>query len=197
MDVNLMNRINDIQHNNNKRDTTLHAQLKNLDADNKNNTQNLVRLQEAINIQYEEVKKVDAKRQMAGNKIKEDNYSYLASNTKTISELKNGVAERIKPPKDKLANVAKAIESINNAIVIFGGRCNDTVEGIQEATVIANNIQMQIQAQGQKMVEQSTNDLNKIKEQLQDLENLSGVSGQKIMDLDAGNQNLLDKMLGM
>merc|ERR1719309_1069233 len=47
------------------------------------------------------------------------------------------------------------------------------------------------------MIEQSTNGLNKIKEQLQDLENLSGVSGQKIKDLDAGNQNLLDKMLGM
>merc|ERR1719419_1729922 len=197
MDDNLMNRINDIQHNNNESQTTLQAQLNNLDADNKNNTQNLVSLQEAINIQSEEVKKVDAERQMAGNKIKDDIDSYLASNAKAISELKNDVAERIKPTEDKLANVDKAIDSINNTIVIFEDRHNDTVERIKEATVITNNIQMQIQAQEQKMIEQSTNDLNKIKEQLQDLENLSGVSGQKIKDLDAGNQNLLDKMLGM
>ena len=83
-------------------------------------------LQEAINIQSEEVKKVDAERQMAGNKIKDDIDSYLASNAKAISELKNDVAERIKPTEDKLANVDKAIDSMDNTLVIFNNRHNET-----------------------------------------------------------------------
>merc|ERR1712209_321572 len=47
------------------------------------------------------------------------------------------------------------------------------------------------------MAEQSANDLNRINDRLQDMENQAGLSDQKIKELDAGNQNLLEKVLGM
>merc|ERR1712180_480092 len=46
-------------------------------------------------------------------------------------------------------------------------------------------------------VNQSTNDMNQIKEKLEDIENHAGLSDQKIKELDSGNQNLLNKILGM
>ena len=47
------------------------------------------------------------------------------------------------------------------------------------------------------MVEQSANDMNQIREQRKDVENQVGVSGQKIKELDAGHQTLVEKILGM
>ena len=47
------------------------------------------------------------------------------------------------------------------------------------------------------MAEQSTNNMNQIKEQLQDIENQAGIAGQKINELDAGHQTLVEKVLGM
>ena len=47
------------------------------------------------------------------------------------------------------------------------------------------------------MVEQSSNDLNQIRDQIQDIENQNGLSNQKISELDSGNQALLEKLLGL
>merc|ERR1712089_69762 len=62
---------------------------------------------------------------------------------------------------------------------------------------MGNNIQVQIKAQEQKMIEQSANDLNQIRDQLRDIENQAGISGQKIQELDRDSQTLQEKVLGM
>merc|ERR1712142_328021 len=72
-----------------------------------------------------------------------------------------------------------------------------TVEKMKEVTVLASNIQVQVSEQAQKMVEQSSNDLNQIRDQIQDIENQNGLSNQKISELDSGNQALLKKLLGL
>ena len=73
----------------------------------------------------------------------------------------------------------------------------ETVEKMKEVTVLASNIQVQVSEQAQKMVEQSSNDLNQIRDQIQDIENQNGLSNQKISELDSGNQALLEKLLGL
>ena len=47
------------------------------------------------------------------------------------------------------------------------------------------------------MVEQSLNDLNQIRDQIQYVEKLNSLSNQKISELDSGNQALLEKLLGL
>ena len=73
----------------------------------------------------------------------------------------------------------------------------ESVEKLKEVTVITNNIQMQVKNPEQKMVEQSANDLNQIREQLQDIENKAGISDQKINELDTSNKNIGEKVVGM
>merc|ERR1719283_503705 len=201
MDDSLLNKINDLQIINNQNYSSLEIKLGDLDADNKNNMQNLVNLQESINLQSEEVKKVDAERQMAANKAKEDIESTAASNAKAMADLKNDVAQsiadRIQPAEEKLANLDNNVSGLNKTIAIFEDRHVETVERIKEANNITNNIQIQIKEQEQKMANQSTNDMNQIKEKLEDIENHAGLSDQKIKELDSGNQNLLNKILGM
>ena len=68
---------------------------------------------------------------------------------------------------------------------------------MKEVTVLASNIQVQVKEQEQKMVEQSSNDLNQIRNQIQDIENQYGILSQKISELDTGNQALLEKLLGL
>ena len=45
------------------------------------------------------------------------------------------------------------------------------------------------------MVEQSTNDLNQLRDQIHEVENQNAIADRKIAELDTGNQNLLEKLL--
>lgn len=47
------------------------------------------------------------------------------------------------------------------------------------------------------MVEQSTNDLNQLRDQIHEVENQNAIADRKIAELDTGNQNLLEKLLGL
>merc|ERR1712089_65401 len=127
--------------------------------------------------------------------------SRIASNTKAISDLQTEVAQsitdKLKPTEDKINNLDTTIQDVNKTLAIFDGRHLETVEKMREMTVITNNIQVQIQAQEQKMIEQSANDLNQIRDQLRDIENQAGLSDQKIQELNAGSQTLQEKVLGM
>merc|ERR1719342_2013577 len=201
MDDSLLNKINELQLNNNDNVSSLQNQLADLDSDNKNNIQQIFTLQESINIQSEQVKKVDAERQKEANKTKEDIESTIASNAKAISDLRNelanSIADKFKPTKDKINNIDNSLQDVNKTLAIFDGRHVETVEKMKEMTVITNNIQVQIKAQEQKMIEQSANDLNQIRDQLRDIENQAGLSGQKIQELDRDSQTLQEKVLGM
>merc|ERR1719394_981347 len=133
--------------------------------------------------------------------IDKDVKSRIASNTKAISDLQTEVAQsitdKLKPTEDKINNLDTTIQDVNKTLAIFDGRHLETVEKMKEMTVITNNIQVQIKAQEQKMIEQSANDLNQIRDQLRDIENQAGLSGQKIQELDRDSQTLQEKVLGI
>merc|ERR1719481_2028767 len=148
MDDSLLNKINELQLNNNDNVSSLQNQLADLDSDNKNNIQQIFTLQESINIQSEQVKKVDAERQKEANKTKEDIESTIASNAKAISDLRNelanSIADKFKPTEDKINNIDNSLQDVNKTLAIFDGRHVETVEKMKEMTVITNNIQVQI-----------------------------------------------------
>ena len=247
--------------------SSVQNQLINLDAENKNNAQMLVTLQESVNIQVQETKKVDAERQRSEAKAKEDLDANAAANARAIADLKdqlgetiaqrvkptedrlnelNGdikamhgtleqfedaidkrintdvmlrienlekdnqkalgdlqsqigesISQRMKPSEDKLREVDGEISGLHKTVAIFESRHVETTKSLKEVTVVTERIQTQVNDQGQKMAEQSANDLNRINDRLQDMENQSGLADQKIKELDAGNQNLLEKVLGM
>merc|ERR1712106_1220750 len=99
--------------------------------------------------------------------------------------------------EDQIKHIDDTIDGLHKTVAIFEGRHVETVEKMNEVTVLASNIQVQVKEQEQKMVEQKSNDLNKIRDQIQDIENQNGVSNQKISELDNGNQALLEKLLGL
>ena len=66
---------------------------------------------------------------------------------------------------------------------------------MKEVTALASNIQVQVSEQARKMVEQSSNDLNQIRDQIQDIKTQYGLSNQRISELDSGVQALLEKLL--
>ena len=181
--------------------TSIENQLRNLDADNKNNTQLIVSLQESVNLQSEEVKKVDAERQFTAAKAKEDLDATVAANARAIDDLKNAmdesISQKIQPTEEKLRQVDGEIQVINKTVAIFESKHVETIEKLKEVTVLSTNIQSQVQAQEQKMIEQSANELNQIMEQLNDIKEEAGVTGQKMNNLDAGNKNLLEKIIGV
>merc|ERR1719394_2223278 len=133
--------------------------------------------------------------------MEKDIKSSVASNAKAISDLRNQITEsisdKLKPTEDKINNLDATIQDVNKILAVFEGRHVETVEKMKEVTVLTNNIQLQIKAQEQKMIEQSANDLNQIRDQLRDIENQAGLSDQKIQELNAGSQTLQEKVLGM
>merc|ERR1712013_91904 len=107
------------------------------------------------------------------------------------------IEERIKQNADQIKHIDDTIDGLHKTVAIFEGRHVETVEKMKEVTVLASNIRVQVSEQAQKMVEQSSNDLNQIRDQIQDIENQNGLSNQKISELDSGNQALLEKLLGL
>merc|ERR1719291_1676007 len=201
MDNTLMNRINELHSSNSESVSSIHLRLGDMDKESKDNSTQIVNLQETINIQAERVNAVDADRQKAAEKAKADLESTVASNAKAIADIKNeldqSIVDKFRPAEDRLANIDGDIQGLNRTVAVFEQKHTETAEKIQEVTVLTSNIQAQVKAQEQKMVEQSANDMNQIKEQLKDVENQAGVSGQKIKELGAGHQTLVEKISGM
>merc|ERR1719300_104533 len=181
--------------------SSIQLRLGDMDKESKDNITQIVNLQETINIQAERVNAVDADRQKAAEKAKADLESTVASNAKAIADLRNelgqSIVDKFRPAEDRLANIDGDIQGLNKTVAVFEQKHTETAEKIQEVTVLTSNIQVQVKAQEQKMVEQSANDMNQIREQLKDVENQAGVSGQKIKELDAGHQTLVEKISGM
>merc|ERR1719238_920494 len=166
MDNTLMNRINELHSNNSESVSSIQLRLGDLDKESKDNITQIVNLQETINIQAERVNAVDADRQKAAEKAKAD----LESNAKAIADLKNelgqSIVDKFRPAEDRLANIDGDIQGLNKTVAVFEQKHTETAEKIQEVTVLTSNIQVQVKAQEQKMVEQSTSDLMKINEKL-------------------------------
>merc|ERR1712098_418316 len=107
------------------------------------------------------------------------------------------IEDRLKQSEDQIKHIDDTIDGLHKTVAIFEGRHVETVEKMKEVTVLASNIQVQVKEQEQKMVEKSSNDLNQIRNQIQDIENQNRISSQKISELDTGNQALLEKLLGL
>ena len=99
---------------------------------------------------------------------------------------------RIKHIDNEVVNIEKDIEtSVASNIKSINDLKNDVVE----MSVTVNHIQVRVNAQEQKMMEQSADELNQIKYRLCDFENQAGLSDQKIKELDLGNQTLQERVL--
>merc|ERR1712228_416877 len=137
----------------------------------------------------------------------DDTSNQVQDNVKEIASLKQmtgnqnnnlgDIEDRLKQSEDQIKHIDDTIDGLHKTVAIFEGRHVETVEKMKEVTVLASNIQVQVKEQEQKMVEQSSNDLNQIRNQIQDIENQNGISSQKISELDTGNQALLEKLLGL
>merc|ERR1719394_1704873 len=192
--------------------TALESRMNNIDTDTKNNALQIVNIKESINIQSEHVKKMDAERQQSEIKAREDLEGTVADNKRAIAELRNEllecVSEKIQPTENKVRDIDSEIHVINKTVSVMESRHVETVQKLKEVTVITNNVQTQVQAQEQKMVEQSANELNQVRDQIQDIENRTSLSDREIETikkqannlsshleiLNAGNQELNEKL---
>merc|ERR1711872_1203007 len=104
---------------------TLVTKLNSLDNETKNNSQTIVNLQESIYIQTEQVKKVDAERQQAEAKAKEDMEATVSTNAKAIADLKAEVEDAI----TKIEITLKQEQTKDNSALL------DRLNIVQDATV--------------------------------------------------------------
>ena len=128
--------------------SSLQNQLSNLNTEKRNDTWLIVSLQESMNIQAEEIRKVDADRQFAASKAKYDLEVTVADNAKAIDELKSDVdepiAQRIKPTDDKVKETDGTIQVLDQTVAISESHHVESVEKLKEVTVITNGIHTQI-----------------------------------------------------
>merc|ERR1711962_810434 len=82
------------------------------------------------------------------------------------------------------------IHVINKTVSVMESRHVETVQKLKGVTMITNNVQTQVQAQEQKMVEQNANELNQVRDQIQEMENRSSLSDQEIETIKKQAENL-------
>ena len=101
-----------------------------------------------------------------------------------------------KTASQKLREAENNIQKNGQDIASHSNLLQEHTENIN--TLISTNNTPTNQEQEQKMVEQSSNDLNQIRHQTQDIENQNGISNQEISELDNDSQALLeDKTEGL
>merc|ERR1711915_140532 len=109
----------------NENANSLVTKVNSLDNETKNNSQTIVNLQESIYIQTETVKKVDAERQQAEAKAKEDMEATVSTNAKAIADLKAEVEDAI----TKIEITLKQEQTKDNSALL------DRLNIVQDATV--------------------------------------------------------------
>ena len=109
----------------NENANSLVTKVNSLDNETKNNSQTIVNLQESIYIQTETMKKVDAERQQAEAKAKEDMEASVSTNAKAIADLKAEVEDAI----TKIEITLKQEQTKDNSALL------DRLNIVQDATV--------------------------------------------------------------
>merc|ERR1712123_221830 len=180
--------------------------IDNVESDLNNLDETVKKAQPEIKRNTERIDELDANQTNIGKNL-DDTSNQVQDNVKEIASLKQvmgnqnnnlgDVEERLKQNEDQIKHIDDTIDGLHKTVAIFEGRHVETVEKMKEVTVLTSNIQVQVKEQEQKMVEQSSNDLNQIRDQIHDIENQNGISNQKISELDNGNQALLEKLLGL
>merc|ERR1712123_319577 len=180
--------------------------IDNVESDLNNLDETVKKAQPEIKRNTDRLDELDANQTNIGKNL-DDTSNQVQDNVKEIASLKQvmgsqnnnlgDVEERLKQNEDQIKHIDDTIDGLHKTVSIFEGRHVETVEKMKEVTVLTSNIQVQVKEQEQKMVEQSSNDLNQIRDQIHDIENQNGISNQKISELDNGNQALLEKLLGL
>merc|ERR1712106_333704 len=180
--------------------------IDNVESELNNLEETVQKAQPEIKMNTDRLDELDARHTNLGKNLEETS-NQVQDNVKEIASLKQvqanqnnnlgDVEGRVKQNEDQIKHIDDTIDGLHKTVAIFEGRHVETVEKMNEVTVLASNIQVQVKEQEQKMVEQGANDLNQIKDQIQDIENQNGISNQKISELDNGNQALLEKLLGL
>ena len=100
--------------------------------------------------------------------------AHQAKLIKNLHYTSNQVQENVKEIpslKQMTGNQNNNLDGLHKTVAIFEGRHVETVEKIKKVTVLASDIQAQVKEQEQKIVEQSSNNLNQIRDQIQCTEN--------------------------
>merc|ERR1711892_749785 len=96
--------------------------------------------------------------------------------------------------KDKLRKAVDNVDSANKTIQVFENRHIETVERMRELTVMTSSIESYVKTQEQKLEQEKANDFNQFNGQLQELRLSNGNISTKMVDLDADNKTLLEKV---
>jgi chromosome segregation ATPase len=104
---------------------------------------------------------------------------------------------KLKNNDDQLKSVDDTLNTINKTIQILESRHVETVSKMKEVMTLAHNIQLNMNEKEEKMAEKSLTDLNKLKEQIKDLDNQNCIAAQRITELDSGSQSLFEKIFGL
>merc|ERR1712215_53279 len=149
---------------------------------NENDSKNKVRIQESIFHQHEQVKKVDAERQQAAQKAKDDYEATVLTNASAIADLKSELTHA-------LLNVEKVENRIDSRAENIEGRLkknednikhiDDTLDGLKRndemfelrLKEVSENFTEKISEQERKIKEQENNDVQLIKDQIITIEN--------------------------
>merc|ERR1712227_510989 len=117
----------------------------------------------------------------------------ISSNTTQLTHLE----PRVKKNEDQIRHIDDTLDGLNKSINDLDTKHNEAADRTAELNVLINNTQIQLKDQEKKLVDQSNSDLNLIKGQINDLENLAGASNQRIAELDNGTQSMLEKLVGL
>merc|ERR1711936_634572 len=168
--------------------------LESLDIENKNNTQNIVRIQESIFHQHEQVKKVDAERQHAAQKAKDDYEATVLTNASAIADLKSELTnallnvetvmreEHVKETKELVEKIEKVENHFDSRTKNIEGRLKKNEDNIKHIDATLDGLKR-------------NDDVQLIKEQINTIENEYNITKKQIKILDNGNQRCLKKCL--
>merc|ERR1711890_220372 len=107
-----------------------------------------------------------------------------------VNDFENDIKSKFKPTEERLNGLDGQVQNLNTTVAVFESRHTETINKLKEVNVITNTIQTQIKDQEEKMVEQNANDLIKIKDQIQDLENRTDKSNEEIESIKENNYKL-------
>merc|ERR1719367_1140724 len=117
----------------------------------------------------------------------------ISSNTAQLTNLE----PRVKQNEDQIRHIDDTLDGLKKSIGDLDTKHNEAADRTAELNILINNTQVQLKDQEKKLVDQSNSDLNLIKVQINDLENLAGASNQRIAELDNGTQAMLEKLVGL
>merc|ERR1711868_309590 len=104
---------------------------------------------------------------------------------------------RVKKNEDQIRHIDDTLDGLKKSIGGLDAKHVEASDRTAELNVLINNTQVQLKDQEKKLVDQSNSDLNLIKGQINDLENLAGASNQRIAELDNGTKSMLEKLVGL